>query len=292
MNKNGLLVAMCVVMLVGASLGCGTVSAPVLNVGTLQEERQSVGLNGASSSDVQLLIGTGELTVSPGADGLLEGVFRYNVKEWKPEVQHSKVGNTASVLVRQGANRDNWGIAGKGARNEWDIRLDTSTPMRLTVGMGAGTSKLDLSGLRLTRLNVDAGASETTIRFNTPNPEQLSQIEVNSGAGKVELYSMGNANFERMSVKSGAGELSLDLNGAWTRSASVEVIAGVGRVTVRVPREVGVKVKTGASPVGKVIVQDLLSADGGYVNEAYATAAIKLDVSLTTGVGELTVTAH
>jgi hypothetical protein len=292
MSKNSLLVAMCVAMLAAAGLGCGTVSAPVLNVGTLQEEQHSLGLEGASSSDVQLLIGTGELTVSPGADGLLEGVFRYNVKEWQPDLQHSKVGSTASVLVRQGKNRDNWGIAGKGARNEWDIRLDTSAPMRLTVAMGAGSSKLDLSGLRLTRLNVDAGASETVIRFNTPNPEQLSEIEVNSGAGKIELHSIGNANCERLSVKGGAGELMLDLNGAWTRSASVEVIAGVGKVTVRVPREVGVKVKTGASPVGKVIVQDLLSADGGYVNEAYATAAIKLDISLTTGVGELTVTAR
>lgn len=291
MHKT-IVVGLCIVMLVVASLGCGTVSAPVLSVGTLQEERQSVGLDGADSSDVQLLIGTGELTVSPGADGLMEGVFRYNVKEWKPDIQHSKVGNLATALVQQGKNRDNWGIAGKGARNEWDIRLDTSTPMRLTVAMGAGSSTLDLSGLRLTRLNVDAGASETVIRFNTPNLEQLSQVDINSGAGKIELHSVGNANLDRLSVKSGAGELSLDLNGAWTRSASIDVIAGVGKVTVRVPREVGVKVKTGASPVGKVIVQDLLSSDGGYVNEAYATATIKLDVSLTTGVGELTVTAR
>jgi hypothetical protein len=291
MHKT-IIVGLCIVMLAVASLGCGTVSAPVLNVGTLEEERQSVGLDGADSSDVQLLIGTGELTVSPGADGLMEGVFRYNVKEWEPNIQHSKVGNLASVLVQQGTNRNNWGIAGKGARNEWDIRLDTSTPMRLTIAMGAGSSKLDLSGLRLTRLNVDAGASETVIRCNTPNPEQLSEVEINSGAGKIELHSIGNASPERLSVKGGAGELSLDLNGAWTRSASVDVIAGVGKVTVRVPREVGVKVTTGASPVGKVIVQDLLSSDGGYVNEAYATAAIKLDISLTTGVGELTVTAR
>ena len=103
---------------------------------------------------------------------------------------------------------------------------------------------------------------------------------------------MGNANFERLNVKGGAGEVSLDLNGAWTRSASVDVIAGVGKVSVRVPREIGVKVKTGGSPVGQLIVEGLTSTGDGYVNDVYATADIKLDISLTTGVGQVTVTTR
>jgi hypothetical protein len=71
------------------------------------------------------------------------------------------------------------------------------------------------------------------------------------------------------------------------------VIAGVGKVTMRVPREIGVKVKTGPSPIGKLIVEGELTPTGdGYTNAVYATAEIKLDVSLTTGVGQVTVTTR
>jgi len=291
MNKN-IVLLICMTALIGATLGCSTISVPTLSVGPLQEENQSFGLDGATSADIQLMIGTGELSVSPGADGLLDGTFRYNVAEWKPTFERSKVGDMSSILVQQGNNKDNIGLIGSGARNEWDIRLTDSVPMRLTVGMGAGTSKLDLGGLRVSRLSVNGGAGDTTVTFNAPNPEALSTMEVNSGAGKIELGSAGNANFERLTVKGGAGEVALDLNGAWTRSASVDVIAGVGKVTVRVPREIGVKVKTGPSPVGKLVVEGLTSTGDGYTNDIYATAEIKLDVSLTTGVGEVTVTTR
>jgi hypothetical protein len=288
MNKNVALLV-CAAMLCFAVLGC-TFSVPTLNVGALEEVKHAIALDGATSADVQLLIGTGELTVSPGAAGLLDGTFRYNVKEWKPELERSKVGELASVLVRQGADKESWGIAGKGARNEWDIRLSNKVPLRLTIAMGAGESKLDLSGLRLSRLNVDGGAGDTLISFNAPNPETLSAVDVNSGAGKVELRSVGNASPEKLNIKGGAGEVVLDLNGAWGRSAQIEVITGVGKVTLKLPTEIGVKVNTGISPVGKVVVEGLTAADGGYVNDKYATAEIKLDISLTTGIGEVNIT--
>ncbi len=290
MNKGVL--GICFVMLMIATLGCGTVSVPVLNVGSLQEDNQTVSADGATSADVQLLMGTGELNVSPNADGLMQGTFRYNVAEWKPTVERTDVGNMASVLVQQGRDKDKWGVAGSGARNEWDIRLGNSVPMRLTVGVGAGTSKLEMGGLRLSRLSVESGAGDMALAFSAPNPEPLSHVEINCGAGAIEVRSGGNANFERLNIKGGAGQVTLDLNGAWTRSASVEVISGVGQVTVRVPREIGVQVKTGPSPVGKLIIEGLTATDGGYANELYTTASIKLDISLTTGVGQVTVTTR
>lgn len=291
MNKK-LVLCIGLALLVGASLGCSTISVPTLSVGPLQEERQTLGLDGATSADVQLLMGTGELNVASGADGLLDGTFRYNVKEWKPEIERSNVGGLASVLVRQGADKNKWGVAGSGARNEWDLRLGAGAPLRLTIGLGAGTCKLDLGGLRLARLKLDNGAGDTTLTFNTPNSEALSEIQINSGAGKLDLRSLGNANVERLNIKGGAGELSLDLNGAWMRSASVDVITGVGKVTLRLPREIGVKVKTGSSPVGRLVIEGLTGTGDGYVNDVYATATIKLDISLTTGVGEVVITTR
>ncbi len=288
MNKE-LALLLCIGLLAGAALSC-TISVPTLSVGPVQETSHTLGIEDASSADIQLSIGAGELTVSPNADGLLNATFRYNVQEWQPKVERNNVGSLASVLIQQGSDKNTWGIAGSGARNEWDIRLGNSLPMRLTIGVGAGSSKLDLSGVRLSRLRLDGGAGDMTLRFDTPNPEALSEIQINSGAGKVDLQGMGNANFEQFSFKGGAGQVSLDFNGAWTRSATVDVISGVGQVTVRVPREIGVRVKTSGSPVGKLVVEGLKSVGDGYVNDVYDSAEIKLDISLTTGVGEVTVT--
>ncbi len=290
MNRN---ITSGVVLMIWLSvtLAC-TVSVPVLNVGPLEEQTLAEAVNGATLADVQLLIGTGELKVSSGADGLIEGILRYNVKEWKPQIERNRVGNLASILIRQGTDEKSWGIAGQGARNEWDIRLGGSVPVRLTVGMGAGTNILDLGGVRLARLKVDCGAGDTTLTFNTPNPEPLSEIQVNAGAGKIDMRSMGNANFERLNIKGGAGEVVLDLNGDWARPANVEVIAGVGKLQVRVPREIGVRVTPTGSPVGKLVVDGLITTGGSYVNEAYATATIKLEIALTTGVGDVTITTR
>lgn len=279
-------------MLFCGLLGCGTVSVPTLNVGPMQETRISLPLEDAAQADVQLLVGTGELQVTRGAEGVLDGVFHYNVAEWKPTVERNRVGNMVSVMLRQGQEKESWGIAGQGARNEWDVRLNDRVPLRLVIAMGAGTSDIDLSGLRLARLNIDTGTGDTTVTFDTPNPEPLSEIQVNCGAGRLDMRSVGNANFERLNIKGGAGDVSLDLNGAWTRSANVEVIAGVGKLSVRAPRQVGVRVKTGISPIGKLIVEGLASTADGYVNDAYATAAIKVEISLTTGIGEVNITTR
>jgi hypothetical protein len=280
------------VVWLAATLGCSTVSVPTLNVGTLQEDRISIGLEDAQSADVQLAMGTGELTIAPGGSAMLDGTFRYNVKEWKPQIERNTVGGLASVLIQQGQDKEAWGLAGQGARNEWDIRLGTQAPLRLTVNLGAGESDIDLSGVRLSRLSMANGAGDTSIVFRSPNPERMSELAINSGAGRLQLDQLGNANCERLTVKGGAGEVTLDLNGEWTRSATVELITGVGSVTVRVPRTIGVRITTAGSPVGKLIVNDLKSTSEGYVNEAYATAEIKLEISLTTGMGQVTLTAQ
>lgn len=289
MNKMRILGAL---VLFCTLLGCGTVSVPTLNVGPMQEERISVPLEDAAQADVQLFVGTGELEIARGAEGVLDGVFHYNVAEWKPTVERNRSGSLVSVVLRQGTKKESWGIAGQGARNEWDLRLNDRVPLRLAIAMGAGTSDIDLSGLRLSRLNIDTGAGDTTVTFDAPNLEPLSEIQINCGAGRLDMRSLGNANFERLNIKGGAGDVSLDLNGAWTRSANVEVVAGVGKLSIRVPRQVGVRVRTGISPIGKVIVEGLTSTADGYVNDAYATAAIKVEISLTTGIGEVNITTR
>ena len=47
-------------------------------------------------------MGAGELTLTGGADRLMEGEFSYNVSDWKPEVSYDASGEEGEFAVKQG----------------------------------------------------------------------------------------------------------------------------------------------------------------------------------------------
>lgn len=149
--------------------GCGLTPGSV-EVGPLQTESQSVELGDAESVRVEIEMGAGELEVAGGADELMEADFTYNVAELKPEVVYS--GDTLTIQ-----QPDVEGIASlgdlDGYRYEWDLRLNDDVHMDLSIGLGAGTMDLRLSGLSLTALEVDIGAGEGKLDLTGEWPSDL-----------------------------------------------------------------------------------------------------------------------
>ena len=140
MKTNYLL--MTLVLFTALVAGCGSSAT----VGELQTESQSVELGDAKSVNVNINMGAGNLTVSGGAEKLLEADFTYNVAKLKPEVEHTD----GTLVVRQPhANglSDLRGITDY--RNEWGLRLYDEVPIDLRVDVGGGVSDLQLAGLSL-----------------------------------------------------------------------------------------------------------------------------------------------
>ncbi|HID23442.1 MAG TPA: hypothetical protein EYP14_13735 [Planctomycetaceae bacterium] len=64
-----------------------------------------------------------------------------------------------------------------------------------------------------------------------------------------------------------------------------EIETGMGALTLRLPRDVGVRVEV-RGPVSHVTADEgLTRSDDVYVNEAYGTSDRTVDISLTVGVG-------
>src|SRR5215212_1161572 len=105
------------------------------DVGKMQEEPKSVDLKNADSVHAQLKMGAGELNVTGGADGLMEGDFSYNVSEWKPKVSYDVSGGEGELVVKQGGANEGARLGAK-ARNEWDISFNDAVPTDLVVQMG------------------------------------------------------------------------------------------------------------------------------------------------------------
>src|SRR5918995_4286742 len=106
MTRYGVLVLLIAMMAVTAVLAgaCGTQPGGTQQqVGKMQRESQAVDLKNAQSARTQLKMGAGELTITGGADQLVEGEFSYNVSDWKPKVSYDVSGEEGELLVKQGS---------------------------------------------------------------------------------------------------------------------------------------------------------------------------------------------
>lgn len=255
----GWLVVMAILVI---SLGCSfTVNLPeTVEVGELQHESQTVELGEAKTARVKVDMGAGELTIRGGADSLMEADFTYNVADWRPQVEYTVVSDQGRLEVRQpDIRRINWGDE---VRNEWDLRFNNTVPLEMAINLGAGESDLELGALNLTELDINGGAGDT----------------------RVDLS--GNQSLTRMDFKMGVGATTFDLRGDWQQDLAVDIKGGVGQTTLRLPSEIGVRVEV-TSGLGNVSAVGLHRDGNAYINDAYGKSDSTLTITIQAGVGEI-----
>ena len=243
-------------------LGC-TISSNApdwVTVGERVSEPVTVELDGAETARVTLRMGAGELTVDGGADALLEGTFTYNVADWKPDVRYSVSDGEGSLTVRQ-PNTDQISLR-SGTHNAWDLRLSDTLPIRLRLECGAGEQDIDLVGLDITDLDIKLGAGSS--RINVGDNPGLSRFDLAIGAGRVEL----------------------DLGAGWTGDAELDLQGGVGETTLRLPKDVGVRIEV-TRGIGDVDTRGLYREGNAWVNEAYGTSEVTLEIRIRAGIGRV-----
>ncbi len=259
------------------------INVPSLQVGEMQEKQESIPLGDEESARVEIRFGAGELWLVAGEqDELFSGNFRYNVEEWEPEVSY----RNGRLLVEQGGLDRNWGFPSGNAHNKWELELSPEIPLDVTIKAGAGEGELDFTGLQLEELELEMGTGDFGVHFDEPNPIDMRDLTLNAGASELEVSGLGNAGPKRMTVQGGVGNITLDLTGNWPYSANVYVTAGVGALTLYLPDNVGVKVRTEGG-LSSVDAPDLHRSGNDYVNDAFGEAETELYIRVTTGVGSV-----
>jgi hypothetical protein len=222
-----------ILVLALASLACGiSIDLPERQKAG-PEVKESITVADPKSDETRLTLsfGAGKLTLSPGAQNLVDGTAVYNVKELKPEIQ--KNGN--SIEIKQG---DFHSLpAFDNLKNEWDLQV-SDTPLDLTVQAGAYEGNLELGGLSLKSLTVRDGASHVDLSFLKPNQTEMSLLRYETGASDVKLTGLANANFSTLTFSGGAGNYTLDFSGELQRNATVTVEAGLGNLSLVIPEDV------------------------------------------------------
>ncbi len=262
---------------------------PLTIIEPVQEE-QTVELGEAQRATIRLKMLGDSLSVHQ-AEGpaLLTAAFHYNVEEWKPSLTQKTTDEVTRITVSQGMGSQL--SLGKSDRylNEWDMGLLPGVPIDLGIEMGYGQIQLALGGLSLSDLSVVSGNADLSLTFDEENPVPLGSLRLTSGNGKCVASGLGNANFDRLSIIGGAGGMDLNFDGAWHRSALADITAGAGKITIRVPATLGVRVLfsgTSISSVGTTGFKE--SSEHVYVNDNYGQAPLTLTINLTAGVGAIT----
>lgn len=208
----------------------------------ISTETKTVALEGAQRAEVSLRMGAGELRVR-GADqeALLEAEFRFNRERFRPAVDYRLFGDKGILEVRHARRQ---GIPLGSVRNTWELSLCRAVPLDLDIDLGAGESRLDLRGLRLSSVEIDMGVGEVRLDISGPHRESF-RVKIDGGIGSGRLTLPSEAGV-RIKVDGGLGSVDTRglskqggyyVNDAYGRSEvtiEIDIDAGIGSLDLRV----------------------------------------------------------
>jgi hypothetical protein len=278
-----------------ALAGCCCIVCPVegevsqrlvnrISAGPAQHQTYRVELDGAERARVDVRFGGGTLDVLPGSTALLDAEFTFNVDGLEPQIEYEVMDGRGELAIEQDLDGVVWETSNE-FRNDWQLQFTDQIPLEMAFAVGASRGTLELGGLRLRDLQLDAGAADLTVRFAAANPEPMGSIRVRSGAAQLDLLELGNAGAESLHFDGGLGTYTFDFQGKWRRSMRVHILAGASQVVLRVPQDIGVQVCPGDLRRGDL--NGLEPSGDCYINQRYGDAKVSLEIELELGLGEL-----
>ena len=186
--------------------------------------------------EVNVEYGAGNLSIAPApGNSLYKATLRYDADSFKPLTQYN------SGRLRLGV--EGGSIKGRNMKSgRLDLTLGNRVPLDMDLKFGAVRANVELGGLRIRQLHVATGASQTDLNVSSLNPEACSAVDLEVGAAEFKATGLGNLNCEHIKMAGGVGDVMLDFNGAWRVDSSVDIDMGLGSLTLRVPRGLGVAV--------------------------------------------------
>jgi predicted membrane protein len=122
----------------------------------------------------------GELEIDAGTATLFEGDFDFNVPALKPAVAYKVSGTTGALKVSQDSASGNY-------ENRWRLVLGETTPIDLSVRLGAGDAKLLIGRLNLRSLSIRLGAGDLDVDLRG-TPSQSYKVKIQAGAGDTTIH--------------------------------------------------------------------------------------------------------
>jgi hypothetical protein len=267
-------------LVLALSLGAGTAAAQDMRA--FATFRQ---LHGETRLRAELDYRAGGLRVAPGRSNELYRMdASYDAARYNPASSYDAASSSVSLGLQPAGQGGLRVVSQRQLRQDANVAFAPDVELDLDVTLGAVDADLELGGLSLSRLVMQAGASQAVVRFSQPNRSRCRSAEILAGAADVTVLGLGNSRCDRIDFEGGMGRVTLDFEGAWTSSSQAAVKMAVGELTLRLPRRVGVRLTldrflASFEPAG------LVRTANGFQSPGYDRAERKLDIAVTTAVG-------
>lgn len=178
------------------------VTAAGCSSGSNRTVTRSIDVGSATSVDVDVNFGAGELRLAGGASTLLNA--RFEISGDDPAVEYAV--NKGEGRLRVGPSASSSGI-GSGS-GEWNLTLQDDVPMTLKVSTGAGETHLDLGTLDLRKLEINQGVGELHVDLRG-TPRRSYEVDLQGAVGEAHIRLPRSVGIIATAT-TGVGELNVD----------------------------------------------------------------------------------
>ena len=189
------------VLLLGS--GCSGVTI----AGESQTESTSVALGGAESVRATVSADGSDLrVVGRSQEDLLVAEISSNTDEGKPEIDYGVSGGKGTLELRE-LYGDGMGLSLGNVTHDWNLWLNDRVPFEtLSIVTDTGNAALDLSGLPLSKLDVDSGTGALDIDLGGGRSQDLDAT-IAADTGPVTLWLPRDVGV-RVDVDAGVGSVN------------------------------------------------------------------------------------
>ncbi|MEP6999723.1 MAG: LiaF domain-containing protein [bacterium] len=236
---------------------------------------------------IRVQYGAGRVDVRGTSDPMLYAMhLRYDEARSVPLHRHdADQRSTALGLESRGTGIHS---ASSSESGELRLTLPRAVPLDLDLEFGGTQSTLDLGDMSLQSVRLDCGATDAMLLFSRPNRVRMRDLEVNVGAADFTARQLANANADQIRVRGGIGSVDLDFSGTWTHDLSVNTRLVLGKLTLHVPADVGVRVEVQRIAAG-FDHTGLVKRDDAWYSPNYESAPYKLKIRAETLFGGIDV---
>ena len=245
--------------------------------------------HGETRLDARLDYAAGALRLAPGRPNELYRMdVLYDGERYMPVSAFDAARGGVGLGLRASGEGGLRVVSRSQLRQTASVTFSPRSDLALAVTLGAVDGDLELGGLRLTDLRLEAGASRATVRFSQPNAARCRAATLTAGAAELSVLGLGNSRCDRITFEGGVGRVTLDFGGTWTSSSQVAVKMALGEVALRLPRAVGVRI-TLDKFLASFEPQGMVRRGTSYLSPGYDQATRHLDIDVTTAIGGVTV---
>jgi hypothetical protein len=198
---------------------------------------------------VTLDLREGEFTVRPGEPGSeiqVQGEYAPGLYELTESQNTDPATGVRRLVIRFRSKAPAWarffaGFGGDaGDAPKLTVIIPRGSPIDLDLQMTMGRSEVDLGGLTLGEVSLNASMGEHRIDFHEPVVEGVRRLHINTSMGNVVIENLGNARADAINATGSMGNMTASLGGAWPPGATANLTfeQSMGELTLRVPSSV------------------------------------------------------